>query len=231
MKIKPSDICYYCGNQASTIEHVPPKSFFPAILRKPRSIILVPSCEEHNNNLTHLDDKMRIILTSVVGNNDIGKSMYFSKANKSLIHPGNIDIKKEIYTNSTPIESEDSLKNTIYSLNKKEVYHFITKIAKGVYYSEKKEVWNEKLIIANSFKVPNIKVDEVSSIMNKYTSNLIKELDDSEFKGNIQSVFQYWLLNKESKNDLILMIRFYEKIIFTIMSQNKFEEIKAFQNR
>jgi hypothetical protein len=40
-------ICYYCGERATTREHVPPKGFFPRKANlQPKT---VPSCTKHNN--------------------------------------------------------------------------------------------------------------------------------------------------------------------------------------
>jgi hypothetical protein len=46
-------ICYYCGERATTREHVPPKGFFP---RKANlQLKTVPSCTKHNNAKSHDD--------------------------------------------------------------------------------------------------------------------------------------------------------------------------------
>ena len=41
-----TETCYACERPASTIEHCPPKSFFPSGQRQ--DLMTVPSCEEHN---------------------------------------------------------------------------------------------------------------------------------------------------------------------------------------
>jgi hypothetical protein len=46
-------ICYYCGERATTREHVPPKGFFS---RKANlQLKTVPSCTKHNNAKSHDD--------------------------------------------------------------------------------------------------------------------------------------------------------------------------------
>jgi hypothetical protein len=42
------ELCYMCGDVASTREHVPPRAFFPRAMRA--NLWTVPSCTEHNNN-------------------------------------------------------------------------------------------------------------------------------------------------------------------------------------
>jgi hypothetical protein len=42
---KHKGLCYYCGAQASSVEHVPPKQFFKGFSC---DSITVPSCDKHN---------------------------------------------------------------------------------------------------------------------------------------------------------------------------------------
>ncbi len=55
--------CYMCDATATTEEHVPPKAFFPDILRKKnKNFIIVPSCCEHNNSKGKDDEYVRNII-------------------------------------------------------------------------------------------------------------------------------------------------------------------------
>jgi hypothetical protein len=69
--------CYYCGRDATSIEHVPPKCLFPESkdasgedLRL--NLITVPSCDEHNLGKSKDDEFLMACLTPVVGNNRLG---------------------------------------------------------------------------------------------------------------------------------------------------------------
>jgi hypothetical protein len=42
--------CYFCGASATSEEHAPPESFFPEGYRS--GLVTVPSCAEHNTNLS-----------------------------------------------------------------------------------------------------------------------------------------------------------------------------------
>lgn len=52
--------CYFCGNAATTQEHVPPKGFFPKSER--HNLICVSSCELHNNERSGEDEYFRMIV-------------------------------------------------------------------------------------------------------------------------------------------------------------------------
>lgn len=69
--------CYYCGVDASTSEHVPPRCLFPE--RKDslgidyrKNLITVPSCDAHNTEKSKDDEFLMACVTPIVGNNGVG---------------------------------------------------------------------------------------------------------------------------------------------------------------
>jgi hypothetical protein len=51
--VATKDLCYYCGEPATTREHAPPKSFFPK--KANLQLKTVPPCKKHNNSKSHDD--------------------------------------------------------------------------------------------------------------------------------------------------------------------------------
>ncbi len=69
--------CYFCGNPATSTEHVPPKCLFPEqkdLCEKDyrKNLITVPSCDEHNSRKSRDDEFLMACLAPVVGNNPTG---------------------------------------------------------------------------------------------------------------------------------------------------------------
>lgn len=60
MKNTLPKICYWCGikltDETNNREHVPPNGFFPKGYRE--KLLTVPSCQEHNNKFSLLDQKI-----------------------------------------------------------------------------------------------------------------------------------------------------------------------------
>jgi hypothetical protein len=54
--------CYFCGGEATGVEHVPPKSFF--IKGQREELITVPSCDVHNQQKSKDDEYIRSLLLS-----------------------------------------------------------------------------------------------------------------------------------------------------------------------
>lgn len=56
--------CYFCGNEVTGVEHIPPKSFFPK--GKRQDLITIPSCDKHNQEKSKEDEYIRSILLASI---------------------------------------------------------------------------------------------------------------------------------------------------------------------
>jgi hypothetical protein len=74
--------CYACEKAATTVEHCPPKSFFPEGHRG--QLLTVPSCALHNNENSKDVEYTRNVLTTVWGVNGSGLSLFVGKVKRSL---------------------------------------------------------------------------------------------------------------------------------------------------
>jgi hypothetical protein len=77
-----TDTCYACERPASTIEHCPPKAFFPNGQRQ--NLMTVPSCDEHNNDNSKDVEYARNAITTLWGVNTTGLELLERKTKKSL---------------------------------------------------------------------------------------------------------------------------------------------------
>lgn len=99
---KLTEKCYWCGRDATSREHVPPKCLFPedkdikSVYEETfrRSLITVPSCDEHNLAKSHYDEYLMVCLGGRFGNNGI-----------AYIHT-NTKIKRAIERNPKLIQTQ-----------------------------------------------------------------------------------------------------------------------------
>ena len=82
--------CYFCGNPANTVEHVPPRCLFPESkdvlghdLRK--NLITVPSCEIHNSNKSDDDEFLMFSLCGIVGSGPAGDIQRWKKVERARL--------------------------------------------------------------------------------------------------------------------------------------------------
>ena len=74
--------CYMCDSKASSVEHAPPKCFFPKKQRK--QLITVPSCQVHNEKTSDNDEYIRNIFIGLTGLRSDGKEEVLAKTFRSF---------------------------------------------------------------------------------------------------------------------------------------------------
>ena len=75
-------LCYACTEPATTREHYPPYSFFPA--GNNVNLTTVPSCDLHNNANSRDVEYVRNIITTVLGVNQVGEAHFLDKSMRSF---------------------------------------------------------------------------------------------------------------------------------------------------
>lgn len=125
--------CTICGiNEATTADHLPPKSIFPK--PRPNNLITVPSCASCNNDASDLDETFRLYLALHVGDQgDELTSKYFQEALKTFRH--NKRLQREILGNAKSIDSIISNEKSIKILwNSKAHDAVIERMVRGLYF-------------------------------------------------------------------------------------------------
>lgn len=222
MKLK---YCYWCGKQATSMEHIPPKCLFPekkdveAILNKSyrNNLITVPSCDEHNLRKSHNDEYLMVHLASVVGNNSLAYLHTQTKVKRSLEYNRNlIDIeRKGIIANRSSI-----FPVLIVNADSSKLIHSFESIARGLYYHEFHKVFKGKVtIISTLLKHPEY---PDASVFIDESLHLIKREQKywlSEVKGNNPEVFTYQISPTDDLGTFTIFLKFYESIeVYIIMS-------------
>ena len=83
------DSCYACNQKATSHEHVPPRCIFPELKDYPhknfrKSLVTVPSCDDHNSKKSKDDEFLMVALAGMLGNNSIGYIHSITKVNRAL---------------------------------------------------------------------------------------------------------------------------------------------------
>ena len=80
--------CYMCNREATSREHAPPRNLFPTSKEGGRdfrkSLITVPSCDEHNASKSKDDEFLMVTLAGIVGNNSIGYQHKLTKVDRAI---------------------------------------------------------------------------------------------------------------------------------------------------
>ena len=198
--------CYFCGGEATTREHTPPKCFFPENTRK--NLITVPSCPQHNNGKSGDDEYFRMMVIGAVWNDlpeSIQETIVRSVKRKPKLAMG-------IITKSVPKKGGCFT----YDSDAERTYRVIESIARGLLYHE-----HNKIIPSN----PHIISDHMELIEEntnnpsfkfKIAQSLAKDIfneTNEKWKGSNDAIFCY----KTREN--VVQFKFYQKLINTVIFQ------------
>lgn len=208
------EYCYWCGNEATTREHVPPKCLFPenkdtenyykTDFRK--NLITVPSCLKHNTDKSGDDEYFFNNITPLIGNNDIAYIHSHTKLSRSYIrNPNLIDVKKEGY-----IFFLEPEKINLAKINIPRIKNSLESISRALYFHENNTFFKGTVFHASKF-------------LNS-ESNLLKILESEYFywnqeTGDNKRIFFYqkgFPISTFSDNpiELIYKLVFYENATF-----------------
>ncbi|HFK5543534.1 TPA: hypothetical protein ACG0AR_000376 [Elizabethkingia anophelis] len=197
------DNCYMCNKPKTSVEHAPPKSFFPKDHRV--NLITVPSCISHNENTSSDDEYARNIITVSINNNQKSIDQFFSKSLKSFKR--NKESTNKI-VNSFINADEITVGAKAFRFDRARFDRVIRKIAYALYYSEYGKTWNRLLaVLSNQIKNADLTNDSFGDMFDEMSD----DLNSLPLKGENPQIFQYSIIKFDSdENDIAIFMIFYE---------------------
>jgi hypothetical protein len=217
--------CYWCGKVATSREHVPPKCLFPEKkdiehiydVDYRKSLVTVPSCDEHNLKKSHDDEYLMVCLGSIVGNNGIAYIHTNTKIRRTLKrNPTFLSIVKE---DNIELGGKEFPVLYIYADNMRLVHSFEA-IARALVFHEFKFSYQGRCqVISDLFVTP--KDIDSSHFQETMATLLLCERDSwtSEIKGANPKIFTYQFSDRDCFGSFSVALTFYEKtIVYVVMS-------------
>ncbi len=209
MKNKLPKICYWCGielrNEENKKEHVPPYSFFPKGYRN--NLVTVPSCAEHNNQFSELDEKFQFLIKAMFPN-QIAMQDFNDRVIRGLKRKEKSKFVENIKSKSFTANINNKPQFLI-QLEGNEGEVFLEKIIRGIYFYHKEKPAKgiiqsiSKTILNENIDRPAI-VDYLKEDLNPET------LTKGDF--NNAEIFSYYFLDFEDV--FMIQMKFYENAEF-----------------
>ncbi len=145
MAKRETESCYICGGLAETRDHIPPQAIFSN--PKPTNLITVPACKRCNHDSTLDDEYFRWFITT--SSSDMPKAQklvcerIFKRSRKRPALLQSImkgAIKVDIFSRGGIFIKQAPA----FKYNKARIQSIIEKIAKGLYWHEKKQPFDDK---------------------------------------------------------------------------------------
>ncbi len=152
--------CYYCGQAATTKEHVPPKGIFPELKDSPNgkdyrtNLMTVPSCELHNLSKSQDDEYLLYVLVMSLPSNEVAKNQFLTKIHRAINK--NPSLLRRFVIQYEEVSVHDTVTNKWFKTIAIQPEHhrlvsIFTSIAKGIYYLEKGTFWNSHIHVVIEF--------------------------------------------------------------------------------
>lgn len=212
--------CYYCGKPKTSMEHVPPKVFFPDKKYRlnntdyRKNLITVPSCDEHNSAKSNLDELLFTVITMSASSNKYGQYLFSEKAVDKVVFRSHHIFNSIFNSTKSALISRDQEKSSkptlICNIDKNKLDDCFTHIAKGIYFYHFKQVYTHSIEIHYQFQIftsantekMNYELEEINRSINKMLSAIEKH-------GENPDIFYYKIL-EEKPETLLLQLSFYE---------------------
>jgi hypothetical protein len=167
----PKKQCYLCGEAADTLDHIPPRGFFPKPW--PPNLLTVPCCTPCNNRLSPLDEQMRVLLASDEHANESAKQIAAQKIFTNNSVKGRPFRTVAATLKTFPI-SVDGTIQVAHSLSARtdDLFRFVQRIIRGLASKYYPEIYEPKDLVV---------VEGLSTLQIKNTKDKagVKELFDT----------------------------------------------------
>ncbi|MHB1079373.1 MAG: hypothetical protein ACYC67_08210 [Prosthecobacter sp.] len=130
MTSTPISTCYWCGKAATSNDHVPPQSFFPQ--GKNLNLFKVPSCANHNEMFSTLDERFRFYIQGSAMSED-AFNMFADKTIRGLQREAAKKFTASLaqYSKWVTVAGE---RRRVFSVEPEKQNQFFEKLVRGAYY-------------------------------------------------------------------------------------------------
>jgi hypothetical protein len=199
-----------CDEENTSVEHVPPRSFFPTNMRN--NLITVPACKTHNEDTSKDDEYVRNVITMSIENNQTSIDHFFDKSLHSFERSAGLAANVR---NSLKDVSFYKLNAKSFQVDRPRFDRVVRKVAYALFYKEYGYTW-ERLLAAttNQLKMANMTNDHLGELFETLTD----DLNELQLKGENPLVFKYAFIDfGTDRNDKALFMLFYEGFPFWII--------------
>lgn len=204
--MKRNKSCYYCGEAATGVEHVPPLCFFPEGQRE--DLFTVPSFEIHNHKKSKDDEYVKTALT-------ISANLMLKRNLSSIIHKSfralnrNIAFRETVLKKPEPafvvLDDGRLYESFSHEIDLPRFMSFFDSMGRALYFYHENKVWNGRTKIAPHFLLKE-NAEEIDLEINR---ELIVHFDKAHSHGKNKSIFYYnfvYVFDNEVNRNIIMYV-------------------------
>ncbi|MFA5296648.1 MAG: hypothetical protein WC389_00390 [Lutibacter sp.] len=207
--------CYWCGETAIGVEHVPPQNLFPKGHRE--ELIKVYACKKHNQDLSKIDERIRVHMISMSHASEIAQKQFYEKVIRGLKRKESLGLATDLV--------ENQFKNYEGKgyWREKSIYidTYFEKIIRGLcFYHFELQIKGSTHYFSDKMELINL-----SANAHFYYWELEKEYFGNWIEGNPKNkkVFDYKYYFSKDESRFFVIMKFYEthKVIGVSIPEGK----------
>lgn len=227
MKTTELKTCYMCDKPATSREHAPPRGIFPE--RKDSlngedlrvSLIVVPSCDEHNCEKSRDDEYLMQVLPMSLGLNDVADNQVNTKVQRSIRrHP---HMLKAMAEDAKPVLIHDTEADTWFyapalSIDLERVKSVLEMNARAIFFHHRGVKYHGGIRVYTNFSLNRVSPTHNDSIAQlfSYTDQLLEGLEEH---GENPKVF-FYRIDREADQEIIEFTFYGTSKAIVILSHN-----------
>lgn len=199
--------CYWCGEIATGVEHVPPQNLFPKGHRK--ELITVKSCRKHNEDLSKIDERMRINIIMLSHTSKVARKLFNEKILKGIQREKSAGLGIDLANNI--MEKPEG--GGYVRVKSEHLKIYLEKIIRGLYF----HIYGKQISGSTHYLWNNFNNLSLSANAHFYYFELDKKYADKWIDGNCKNKevfdYKYYYCDKEKQFFTIMNIYETHKII------------------
>ena len=201
-----SETCYWCGASATSNDHVPPAKFYPSGSKPFR--ITVPSCKEHNEQFSKLDERFRFYIQSV-SESEIALKGFRDKTLRGIERPEAKGFAQSL-AQAQSLVTIDEKERLAFEISPVAQDQFFEKICRGLFYNEEKEAFVGTVTTACSHLIsPTV---NYKSLIDLFRVESSKFKDGEETDGEVFS-YRFMRVRESGMDGFMLVGCFYQAVL------------------
>ncbi len=218
--------CYMCEREAISVEHVPPKCFFPEKKDLPEgtdyrvNLITVPACEEHNAAKSKNDEYLLALIASQMENSEVAAGHFSRKILRALEHSKGLRKRLTNGARKTKIGNEHLL---ALKIDRNSFYDGLAKMVRGIYFHS----FEQRLLTPVQIHCPQMWDENIAP--DKHVRRLCdiwyKAIAREPVHGMNPEVFSYQLLRSDSPSLVVMKMVFYSGVEVLALSGDNIDGI------
>lgn len=199
--------CYWCGEVATSEDHVPAKGFYPVEMRN--NLIRVPSCTRHNTGLSKLDERFLVYLQSSSAS-QVATQAFGRKTSRGLMRPKAAGFRQSLLRAMRPA-TLDGQAAIVHGVSGALVSEFFEKVARGLYFYHSNCIFNGTVdSVCSHISRPGTDWETLGW----HIQDVQRHLKDGQYTHPGVFKYRYGVVEEPSGNAFVILGTFYGDITF-----------------